>query len=248
MSGERIPLLPRNRVNQGASTSSGLTHRHSTYIDIPSNSSSTETLFDQKYHNKGPSIRPSAAVGFNVAPQLETAAGQAGKGIAHKLFGGADALHEAANYESEYRANNPKYPPLPVTSSEGYTLPGYKYLGPGNSLDRGEPTNFIDADAQEHDIAYDQAKSKQDIYTADTTFLSKAGDHIAEGISGQGSYSDTIGAIAGAVGIGTKHLVESGVNKVLYPSIPGKLWVEYLKHNIVNFLKVSKIHQIIFLK
>lgn len=32
--------------------------------------------------------------------------------------------------------------------------PGYKYLGPGNSLDQGEPTNPSDAAAKEHDEAY----------------------------------------------------------------------------------------------
>lgn len=33
----------------------------------------------------------------------------------------------------------------------GYTLPGYKYLGPGNELDLGEPTNELDKIAQERD-------------------------------------------------------------------------------------------------
>lgn len=32
--------------------------------------------------------------------------------------------------------------------------PGYRYLGPGNSLDVGDPTNEADALAREHDIAY----------------------------------------------------------------------------------------------
>ncbi|KAL4721501.1 hypothetical protein ACJJTC_013475 [Scirpophaga incertulas] len=36
----------------------------------------------------------------------------------------------------------------------GYTLPGYKYLGPGNDLDLGEPTNDLDRIAQEHDQTY----------------------------------------------------------------------------------------------
>lgn len=34
------------------------------------------------------------------------------------------------------------------------TLPGYKYLGPFNKLDKGIPTNLSDAAAFEHDIFY----------------------------------------------------------------------------------------------
>lgn len=34
------------------------------------------------------------------------------------------------------------------------SLPGYKYLGPGNSLDKGEPTNYNDFIAYIHDIEY----------------------------------------------------------------------------------------------
>lgn len=34
------------------------------------------------------------------------------------------------------------------------TLPGYNYLGPGNSLEKGEPTNPSDAAALIHDIEY----------------------------------------------------------------------------------------------
>lgn len=34
------------------------------------------------------------------------------------------------------------------------SLPGYKYLGPGNSLDKGEPNNNNDLIAYIHDIEY----------------------------------------------------------------------------------------------
>nr|URP23530.1 cap protein [Adeno-associated virus] len=40
--------------------------------------------------------------------------------------------------------------------SRGLVLPGYKYLGPFNGLDKGEPVNAADAAALEHDKAYDQ--------------------------------------------------------------------------------------------
>ena len=45
------------------------------------------------------------------------------------------------------------------------TFPGYKYLGPGNSLDEGEPVNYDDWVAFFHDIEYDEIlKSGQDPY------------------------------------------------------------------------------------
>lgn len=58
-------------------------------------------------------------------------------------------------------------------------MPGYKYLGPGNRLDKGEPTNHNDKVAKEHDEAYDAyLKKKQDPYwnynDADDVFLKKA--------------------------------------------------------------------------
>lgn len=35
-------------------------------------------------------------------------------------------------------------------------LPGYKYLGPGNGLDKGEPVNYADAVARDHDLSYNE--------------------------------------------------------------------------------------------
>lgn len=59
--------------------------------------------------------------------------------------------------------------------------PGYKYLGPGNSLDQGEPTNPSDAAAKEHDEAYDQyIKSGKNPYLyfspADQRFIDQTKD------------------------------------------------------------------------
>ena len=64
----------------------------------------------------------------------------------------------------------------------------------------------------------------QDIYNSDQSFINKAVDHIVEGISGKGSISDTIGSVLGTVGIGSKHLLEKSIGKVIYPSISGKIW------------------------
>nr|QKN88759.1 MAG: capsid protein [Dependoparvovirus sp.] len=51
-------------------------------------------------------------------------------------------------------------PPAPKKArkdgSAGFNFPGHKYLGPGNSLDRGDPVDADDAAAQKHDQAYQE--------------------------------------------------------------------------------------------
>lgn len=100
----------------------------------------------------------------------------------------------------------------------GLTVPGYKYLGPGNSLNRGVPNNNIDEDAREHDEAYSKAKTSEEVSQADKTFLSKAGDHLVNAINQKESLSNTVGAAIGAAGIGLKSAVEKHTG-VIYPSI-----------------------------
>lgn len=51
--------------------------------------------------------------------------------------------------------------PVLRRESHGWTLPGYKYLGPFNSLNLGQPTNPLDAAARKHDIAYTDQINKQ---------------------------------------------------------------------------------------
>lgn len=158
----------------------------------------------------------------------------AGAGIA--LGGTAWAAHkyhqqqEQHKYDQEH-ANDPskdevfnQWKENLAASEHAYdlTLPGHNYLGPGNKLDKGPPTNQIDQDAQEHDHAYNDAQSQQDIKDADHKFIGQAGDHIAEGLSGHGSISDTIGAVIGGAGIGIKDKVENQTG-VKYPSgLPDK--------------------------
>lgn len=49
----------------------------------------------------------------------------------------------------------PKPKPGYQDNARGLVVPGYKYLGPFNGLDKGEPVNNADAAALEHDKAYD---------------------------------------------------------------------------------------------
>lgn len=73
----------------------------------------------------------------------------------------------------------------------GLTAPGYKYLGPFNSLDKGEPVNKSDKAALKHDKAYGelQRRGVNPYFTyndADEEFIDEVGDDwggvIARGI------------------------------------------------------------------
>lgn len=93
----------------------------------------------------------------------------------------------------------------------------YKYAGPGNSLNRGPAYDLVDESARQHDIAYDKAKSPEDIHKADRQFLTEAGNYVAEGIAGKGSISQTLGGIVTGAGIGIKHLAEKATGNIIYP-------------------------------
>lgn len=111
----------------------------------------------------------------------------------------------------------------------GYTLPGYKYLGPGNELDVGEPTNELDKIAQEHDITYSEIESEyqdklksgvkqeeakkwatQRVKKADETFLTSVYAYTPT------SKYDSFAKTAALTGIGTKYLGER-VLGTIYP-------------------------------
>ncbi|WBY51255.1 capsid protein [Psittacidae dependoparvovirus] len=70
--------------------------------------------------------------------------------------------------------------------SRGLVLPGYKYLGPFNGLDKGDPVNDADQAALEHDKAYDeQLKEGDNPYLkynhADAEFQEKLKDDTSFG-------------------------------------------------------------------
>lgn len=89
------------------------------------------------------------------------------------------------------------------------TLPKYKYLGPGNKLNSGEPINEADLIAQIHDYAYAFAKSQIDIRKADEEAI-KQFHQSQEGI---------FGSILGEKGLLLKYGVESLFKDVLYPNM-----------------------------
>ena len=61
---------------------------------------------------------------------------------------------------------------LGIGLSGGATLPGHKYIGPGNDENSGTPVDEDDRIASVHDKAYANAKSQQDVINADTDAIS----------------------------------------------------------------------------
>lgn len=99
-----------------------------------------------------------------------------------------------------------------------FTLPGYRYLGPGNKLDKGEPTGQSDAAAQKHDYEYTALQQKGiNPYTtynyADETFINEVGNDIGGQIGKRVFQAKRIAANAGLLNKHTKQ-----------PKDPHKYW------------------------
>lgn len=95
-----------------------------------------------------------------------------------------------------------------------FTLPFHNYLGPGNPINNGEPTNSADYIAKLHDKSYAIAKTKRDIFKADKKAIN---EFIADFYEKR-----TIGSLIGAAGLSIKHSVEKKLDKIIYPHLPGK--------------------------
>jgi len=61
---------------------------------------------------------------------------------------------------------------MKVAPKGGLLVPGYRYCGPGNPLDNGEPVNELDRICMEHDYAYDNA-TQSGKHEADRIMLEK---------------------------------------------------------------------------
>lgn len=78
----------------------------------------------------------------------------------------------------------------PIRRPGGWVLPGYKYLGPFNDLDNGEPVNKADQAAQKHDQLYDQyIKSGKNPYL----YFNKADQEFIEDLESDRSFGGWIG-------------------------------------------------------
>lgn len=90
-----------------------------------------------------------------------------------------------------------------------YSAPGnYRYCGPGNSLDNGDPTNASDAACRQHDIDYDNfAKNRQKLNTNELKDLVRESDQRLISNLQQAPDRD-IGSYASEYGIKLKNLLE----------------------------------------
>nr|QKE54998.1 MAG: capsid protein [Parvoviridae sp.] len=107
---------------------------------------------------------------------------------------------------------------------KGITLPGYKYVGPFNSLDNGQPVNALDAAAREHDINYGDPNINT--MDADEALAHQAGESdtyagtMVQGIMGLKSYLDPMSLMDNI--LRTEPMDESGTPGPSAPCLPGE--------------------------
>ena len=95
--------------------------------------------------------------------------------------------------------------------------PNHRYLGPGNPIDNGTPVDNADRIAQVHDIEYNSARTKEDIFESDARAIqSFKSDFLAK---------PNLPSLVGPVGLGVKNTVEQSLlNTTIYPNnLPGRM-------------------------
>lgn len=109
------------------------------------------------------------------------------------------------------------------SGSRGLVAPGYKYLGPGNALNRGVPINKLDNAAKKHDEKYHKITEyykktknyrefKEKIQEADIEFVEEVATFAPET-----AYDQVLKWLA-LGGIETKHIVEKYTG-IIYPRV-----------------------------
>lgn len=96
-----------------------------------------------------------------------------------------------------------------AAKGEGFVLPGSKYIGPGNRMDKGKPVDQADANAYQHDVDYDNYLKKghkaRDVYMG----WSDADDRLLKKTK-----ADTPNGLAVNLGMGAKKLLhKTGLTK-----------------------------------
>lgn len=94
-----------------------------------------------------------------------------------------------------------------------FIVPGHKYLGPGNKLKSGKPTNSADRIARHHDYEYDRAYNSSHIRKSDNKAIVRFAQDFAK--------NRNYGSALGALGLTAKSGFERLTNKVIYPNISG---------------------------
>lgn len=105
---------------------------------------------------------------------------------------------------------------------DGFTVPGFLYLGPGNPINNGSPVNRVDLLAKEHDIRYEEVQQNfelhqnkymafEDIQNADRIFVEKLKDLKTQ------SWCEAWGKLLGCTIINVKTSIEKCLGFTLYP-------------------------------
>lgn len=137
------------------------------------------------------------------------------------------------------------------TENRGFVLPFDKYIGPGNSINRGDPESEADAIAQEHDLRYfdaqyryshgeiDEATAEKEISDSDIKAINQFGQ------------SGTFASVLGHDGLQIKHLTEKLVGQQ-YPkfnketkdsSISGKMPKQIKQQYKAQYERMSPAQQ-----
>ena len=99
-----------------------------------------------------------------------------------------------------------------LTRGRGATLPGHHFVGPGNPVDEAPPVDVDDVIAKQHDIAYSNAKTVDDVHAADKEAIKQFRADFDE----HGNLHSKLGEL----GLTLKHNVEKFTG-VLYPPLSG---------------------------
>lgn len=99
-------------------------------------------------------------------------------------------------------------------SIRGAVLPGHKYIGPGNSLNRGTPVDQDDRIAYHHDQLYAATPAERDVYHIDEASALQFDKDWQE--------NGNIHSFIGKLGLSTKTNIERYTG-ILYPKT-GTWW------------------------
>ncbi len=121
-----------------------------------------------------------------------------GNGIVHK----AKVAKAAVKLVTKVAVGAPKMV-VNAARGKGLVLPGSKYIGPGNALNKGKPRGKADAAALKHDLAYDDyikkgKVKKKDVYLG----FSDADKRLMKG-----SDTTTSAGLATYAGMKAKHIL-----------------------------------------
>nr|QRQ90272.1 MAG: hypothetical protein 4 [Parvoviridae sp.] len=146
-----------------------------------------------------------SAVGTAAAPS--TSAILTGLGVGTAIVGTGIGIGVATSN----RNNNDNSHKNPVVS-----LPGHRYIGPGNTIDHIPPVDTDDAIARQHDIDYSKSQNPEDINRADDIGVIQFVNDFQE--------TGNIHSVIGAAGLGIKRTFDTVTGNKLQYGL-GKLFI-----------------------